>query len=212
MMLSDRDIRARLIYNCPDFRCSCKHMDCMDEACVNDRIWITPEVADDCIQPHSVDLTLSPILKVEGPTWDVKGIFAEPSWEEVDIRDYTLGSPARPDRDGQYPLMPGQFLLASTVEKVFIPHDLAGHIHGKSSIGRRGVAVHITAGLVDAGFEGEVTLEMTNNSSYVFWLKPGMKICQITFEQLTSPAEHPYGHPAVNSHYQGQSGPTVSVL
>lgn len=205
MMLSDRDIRARLIYSCPHWDCSCAHMDCVNEACETGRISIVPRPADDCIQPHSVDLTLFHEIKIEGNT---RSIFDEPDWQILNVAEYNLWD----ERPGQYPLSPGQFVLASTVEKVYIPRDLAGHVHGKSSIGRRGTAVHITAGLVDAGFDGTITLEVTNSSSYVFWLKPGMKICQLTFEQLTSPAERPYGHPELGSHYQSQSGPTVSVL
>jgi dCTP deaminase len=162
-------------------------------------------VPDGCLQPHSLELHLDNRIKVE-----VGGsVFGEPRWNEIDLSLWDMPGMERP---GQYPLMPGQFILASTVERVKIPVDLAARADGKSSIGRRGVGIHVTAGLLDAGWEGTVTLEMTNHSGYVFWLKPGMKICQLTFEQLTSPAERPYGHPELGSHYQGQSGPTISVL
>ena len=195
MMLSDRQIRMRMAED--------RWSNGQDEA--NWRIRIAPMPADGCFQPHSIDLTLFHEIKIEagGP------IFGEPAWNPVDVRSLDMHTP---DRLGQYPLMPNQFILASTVEKVFIPHDLCGRADGKSSIGRRGVGIHVTAGLLDAGWEGQITLEVTNSSSYVFWLKPGMKICQLTFEQLTSPAERPYGHPELGSHYQSQSGPTVSVL
>jgi dCTP deaminase len=172
------------------------------------RIRIDPMPVDDCFQPHSVELTLSPIIKIE--KLGLSAPYGNPEWVDLDIGEWnafeSLG------RAGQYPIMPGQFLLASTAETVYIPVDLAGRADGKSSIGRRGVGIHVTAGLLDAGWGGQVTLEVTNHSGYAFWLKPGMKICQLTFEQLGTPAERPYGHPELGSHYQGQTGPTPSAL
>ncbi len=107
---------------------------------------------------------------------------------------------------------PGEFLLAETVERVEIPTDLVGRLEGKSSIGRLGLLVHITAGFIDAGFKGIITLEMVNLSKWPIKLTPGMKICQISFHQLTEHCERPYGSPGLGSHYQNQEGVTESVL
>lgn len=201
MMLSDRDIRRRIAG-----RPSGDRVTALDRALADSlKLVIEPMPADNCFQPHSVELTLAPIIKIENEGADY---YTEPTWHDLDISTWNFFD----DRPGQYPLMPGQFLLASTVEKVTIPHDLCGRADGKSSIGRRGVGIHVTAGLLDAGWSGTVTLEMTNSSGSVFWLRPGMKICQLTFEQLSSPVMRPYGHPELDNHYQDQSGPTISVL
>lgn len=106
-------------------------------------------------------------------------------------------------------LSPGQFALAATAEWVHVPADLVARVDGRSSIGRLGVIVHATAGYVDPGFEGEITLELANLSARPILLTPGTRICQLVFHQLTSPAQRPYG-PDRGSKYSGQRGPTPS--
>lgn len=109
-------------------------------------------------------------------------------------------------------LQPGNFWLASTREKIRIPTDLAAQVNGKSSLGRLGLVIHQTAGFIDPGFWGTVTLELSNVSAKPIRLTVGMAICQLVFHRLTSPAERPYGHEDLGSHYQGQDGATVSAM
>lgn len=107
-------------------------------------------------------------------------------------------------------LRPGEFLLGTTVETVTVPHDLVCRVEGKSSIARWGVIVHTTAGFVDPGFEGQVTLEFANLGRHSFRLWPGMKIAQFSFAQMDAPALIPYGDPRLGSKYHGQRGTTAS--
>jgi dCTP deaminase len=160
---------------------------------------IDPPVIDQAVQPASVELTLDDTIEI--------------AW----------GTPRNPDGkqklsitdnygDDGYPMMPDQFLLASTVQEVWMPDDLVAQVNGKSSLGRLGLAVHITAGFIDPGFRGTVTLELKNVSHCVIKLRPGMPICQLVFFQMTSPAERPYGTPGLDSHYMDQVGVTGSRL
>lgn len=113
--------------------------------------------------------------------------------------------------DGEaFVLHPGEFVLGSTVERIALPDDLAARVEGKSSLGRLGLLTHATAGFVDPGFDGHVTLELSNVATLPIMLWPGMKIGQFCFLRMTSPAEHPYGSAGPGSHYQGQRGPTAS--
>lgn len=205
-MLSDRDIGARLMTGCPHYDCSCRHADCMEPSCRDYRIWVSPPPHDHQLQPCSLELCLDDWIKIESGRSQYLG---HQVWDDLQISTYSSFDGI--ERHGQYPLMPGQFILASTLEKIYIPVDLAARAEGKSSIGRRGVGIHVTAGLLDPGFEGTITLEMFNLSSTAFWLKPGMKICQVTFEKLETPARRPYGSEGLGSHYQGQQGVTASV-
>ena len=107
-------------------------------------------------------------------------------------------------------LHPGEFVLGSTYERVRLPDDLAARLEGKSSLGRLGLLTHSTAGFIDPGFEGHVTLELSNVSTLPIKLWPGMKIGQLCFFELSSPARRPYGSGATGSRYQGQRGPTPS--
>jgi dCTP deaminase len=107
-------------------------------------------------------------------------------------------------------LHPGEFVLGSTLERVAVPTDLVARVEGKSSLGRLGLVIHSTAGFIDAGFDGHVTLELANLANLPITLYPGMKIGQISFIKMTSPAEKPYGSGAKGSKYQGQRGPTPS--
>lgn len=150
------------------------------------------EAPDVQIQPASIDLRLGAQFRIE--------IDNTPEGVVFDVRP---GSSFR--------LLPGQFALASTVEWIRVPADLVARVEGRSSIGRRGVIVHATAGYVDPGFEGEITLELANLAGQPIDLLPGMRICQIVFHELSSPAERPYG-PSRGSKYNGQRGPTLSRL
>jgi dCTP deaminase len=107
-------------------------------------------------------------------------------------------------------LHPGEFVLASTYETVTLGPAVAARLEGKSSLGRLGLLTHSTAGFIDPGFSGHVTLELSNMATLPVKLWPGMKIGQLCFFELTSPAEHPYGSPQYSSRYQGQRGPTPS--
>lgn len=109
-------------------------------------------------------------------------------------------------------LEPNQFMLATTFETVTIPVDLSGKVEGRSSWGRLGLLIHATAGFIDPGFNGTVTLELKNIGHTPLWLPVGERICQIVLTQLTSPAERPYGSAGLGSHYQGQQGVTASAI
>lgn len=138
-------------------------------------------IKDECIQPASVDLHLDKTLK----TLDGK------------LKNLALCS---------YELQPGEFILGSTEEYVTVPRDLVAQVDGKSSLGRLGIAIHITAGFVDPAFKGNVTLEIKNVSDKPFTLRWGMPIAQIVFFTLTSPVERGYGDDGLNSHYQNSEG------
>jgi dCTP deaminase len=113
---------------------------------------------------------------------------------------------------GPFDLRPGKFALAHTLETVTLPADLAGRVEGKSSLGRLGLIIHTTAGWIDPGFTGEITLELRNVAEETIPLVPGQRIGQLNFMRLTSPAKRPYGSPGLGSHYQGQRGVTPSWL
>ena len=112
--------------------------------------------------------------------------------------------------DEPFVLHPGEFVLGSTYERVTLPDDVAARLEGKSSLGRLGLLTHSTAGFIDPGFSGHVTLELSNTATMPILLYPGMKIGQLCFFQLSSPALAPYGQGASGSRYQGQRGPTAS--
>jgi len=112
--------------------------------------------------------------------------------------------------DGVFMLHPGEFVLGSTLERVTLPDDLVARLEGKSSLGRLGLLIHSTAGFIDPGFDGHVTLELSNVANLPITIYPGMKIGQLSFVQMSEPAETPYGSGALGSKYQGQRGPTPS--
>ena len=118
----------------------------------------------------------------------------------------SLPPPSQP-----YILHPGQFILGSTAERVRLPAHIVGRIEGKSSLGRIGLVIHATAGFIDPGFRGPLTLEISNFASMPIALYQGMPIGQIAFMPLSSPANRPYGHPELGSHYQDQQGPTPAA-
>ena len=133
------------------------------------------------LQPNSIDLHLdNELLTLSGKSIDIS--------------------------EQPYKLQPNEFLLGSTIETIAVPTDLTARVDGKSSLGRLGIMVHSTAGMVDAGFMGNITLEIKNIGDVPFELKFGDTVCQILFETLTTPVNRPYGHKDLNSHYQNSEG------
>ena len=165
------------------------------------RIGIEP-LGDNAVQPSSVDLRVDRYFRIfrnhAAKVIDVREA-QEDLTEEVDVGD-----------DGVFILHPGEFVLGSTLEWVKIPLDLVGRLEGKSSLGRLGLLIHSTAGFVDAGFEGHLTLELSNVANLPITVYTGMKIGQISFLKMTTPAEFPYGSAELGSKYQLQRGPTPS--
>jgi len=129
----------------------------------------------------------------------------DPSLDQPDLTRLVEVEP-----DESFVLHPGEFVLGATFEAVTLPDDVAARLEGKSSLGRLGLLTHSTAGFIDPGFSGHVTLELSNVATLPITLWPGMKIGQLCFFRLSSPAEHPYGSDASGSRYQGQRGPTAS--
>jgi dCTP deaminase len=171
------------------------------EAIAAGRLVIDP-LDDDAIQPSSIDVRLDNTFRVfytaRHPYIDVK--------QPMD--DLTELVEVKPDN--AFILHPGEFVLGSTLEQVGIPPDLAARLEGKSSLGRLGLMTHSTAGFLDPGFTGHVTLELSNVANLPITLYPGMRIGQIAVFQLTTAADRPYGSRGVGSKYQGQRGPTPS--
>ena len=152
------------------------------------------------IQPASIDLHLDPTLLLFDES---KGAVIDPEADNSHLmRSVTL------EEHEPYILHPGDFINASTREWVEIPNDVKASVDGKSSRSRLGLAVHITAGFIDPGFKGNITLEIKNVNKIPIMLRADMKICQISFVQLTTPADRPYGSPGLGSKYQGQTGVT----
>jgi len=172
------------------------------EALADGRIEIDP-LDESCIQPSSVDLTIDRYFRVfrnhTTPIIDVKQNL-EDLTELVELADDEI----------PFMLHPGEFVLGSTAERVKLPTDLVGRLEGKSSLGRLGLLIHSTAGFIDAGWDGHITLELSNIATLPITLYPGMKIGQISFLRMTTAADVPYGSAAVGSKYQGQRGPTPS--
>jgi dCTP deaminase len=153
------------------------------------------------VQPSSIDVRLdSSFLVMFTDTYR----FIDPAAAQPDLMTKVEVT------DEPFILHPGEFALASTYEKITMPDDLAGRLEGKSSLGRLGLAVHATAGFIDPGFSGHVTLELSNLAPLPIKLWPGMKIGQLCLMLMSSPAKYPYGHPRNGSRYQGQRGPTAS--
>ena len=180
MLLSDRDIRAEV-------DAGRVVLDPWDPAMV---------------QPSSVDVRLDRYFRLFD---NHKYPVIDPAQDQPELTRLVEVNPAE-----GFVLHPGEFVLGSTLETVTLPDDLAARVEGKSSLGRLGLLTHATAGFVDPGFSGHVTLELSNVATLPIMLWPGMKIGQFCFMRLTSPAEHPYGSATYGSHYQGQRGPTAS--
>lgn len=180
MLLSDRDIRAQI---------------------QDRRVQVEP-YDPGMIQPSSVDVRLDRFFRVfENHKYSV----IDPSVEQSELTREVEVAP-----NEFFILHPGEFVLASTYEVITLPDDIAGRLEGKSSLGRLGLLTHSTAGFIDPGFSGHITLELSNVANLPVKLFPGMKIGQLCLIKLTSPAEHPYGSVLYGSRYQGQRGPTPS--
>ena len=157
----------------------------------------------ECVQPASVDVHLDRVFRV----------FRNARRPYIDVRkpmDDLTELERIEDDDVPFILHPGEFVLGSTLERVTLPDDLVARLEGKSSLGRLGLLIHSTAGFIDPGWDGHVTLELSNVANLPITIYPGMKIGQISFVQLSEPAERPYGSEGIGSKYQGQRGPTPS--
>ena len=154
------------------------------------------------VQPSSIDVRLDKFFRVfENHRYP----HIDPSTEQPD-----LTREVEANGDEPFVLHPGEFVLGSTYEVVTLPTNIAARLEGKSSLGRLGLLTHSTAGFIDPGFSGHVTLELANVATLPILLYPGMKIGQVCFFQMSSDAEHPYGSSVYGSRYQGQRGPTPS--
>lgn len=180
MLLSDRDIKAEIAAG---------------------RVVIDPYDAE-LIQPSSIDVRLDRYFRVFN---NQKYTHIDPASRQDDLTEMV-----EPEGDDPFVLHPGEFVLGSTLEVVTLPNDLASRLEGKSSLGRLGLLTHSTAGFIDPGFTGHITLELSNVANLPITLWPGMRIGQLCLFRLSSPAEHPYGAAVYGSRYQGQRGPTPS--
>jgi dCTP deaminase len=154
------------------------------------------------VQPSSVDLRLDRYFRV----------FRNHTARVIDVKENQedLTELVEVGDDDAFILHPGEFVLGSTAERVALPDDLVARIEGKSSLGRLGLLIHSTAGFIDPGFDGHITLELSNVANLPITLYPLMKIGQVSFLRMTTAADHPYGSKTVGSKYQGQRGPTPS--
>ena len=180
MLISDRDIRAQIDAG---------------------RIVLDPfEPA--MVQPSSVDVRIDKLFRLFD---NHKYAHIDPAEEQPELTRLVEVADDEP-----FILHPGEFVLGSTYETVTLPDDVAARLEGKSSLGRLGLLTHSTAGFIDPGFSGHVTLELSNMATLPIKRWPGSKIGQLCFFQLSSPAEHPYGSGEYGNRYQGQRGPTAS--
>jgi len=154
------------------------------------------------VQPASIDLRLGGSFRV----------FHNHKIQAIDLAapPSDLTEHVQVENDGEFVIHPTEFVLGRTAETVGLPNDVVARIEGKSSLGRLGLIVHATAGFVDPGFRGSLTLEITNFNSVPIVLRPGLPIAQLSFMALDEPAERPYGHPELGSHYHGQTEATES--
>ncbi len=180
MLLSDRDLRAELAAG---------------------RLRLDP-FEESLLQPASIDVRLDRWFRVFR---NARYTHIDPARQQDDLTELV-----EPAGDEPFVLHPGEFVLGSSLEVVTLPDDLAARLEGKSSLGRLGLVTHSTAGFIDPGFSGHVTLELSNLANLPITLWPGMKIGQICVFRLSTPAEHPYGSSVYGSRYQDQRGPTPS--
>lgn len=163
-------------------------------------------VVDPCdpadIQPSSIDLHLGPWFQVFRNS---RYPYIDPTVEQRGLMDLVEASAGEP-----FVLHPGEFVLGATVERVALPTDIVARLEGKSSLGRLGLLIHSTAGYIDPGWDGTLTLELSNVANLPIVLTPGMAIGQISFMRMTTPVDRPYGSPGLGSKYQGQVEPTPS--
>ncbi|MDQ3610969.1 MAG: dCTP deaminase [Actinomycetota bacterium] len=180
MILSDRSIRAQIAAG---------------------RIVVDP-LGDDAVQPSSVDVRVDSSFRVFATH---RHPFIDPRAEQPGLTELV-----KVDEGDPFVLHPGEFVLGSTYERIALPDDLVARLEGKSSLGRLGLLIHSTAGFVDAGWDGWLTLELSNVATLPIAIWPGMKIGQVAFFRLSTPAERPYGSEGLHSKYRGQRGPTAS--
>jgi dCTP deaminase len=154
------------------------------------------------IQPSSIDLHLGPRFQVFRNS---RYPYIDPAVEQLGLMDMVEATVGEP-----FVLHPGEFVLGATVECVMLPDDIVARLEGKSSLGRLGLLIHSTAGYVDPGWNGTLTLELSNVANLPIVLTPGMAIGQISFMRMTTPVDRPYGSPGLGSKYQGQIEPTPS--
>jgi dCTP deaminase len=171
------------------------------EAMAAGRIVIDP-FDEACLQPSSIDVKVSNLFRV----------FRNHTTAVIDVKKELTDLTELVEMPGDEPfvLHPGEFVLGSTLERVAIANDLVARVEGKSSLGRLGLLIHSTAGFIDAGFDGHITLELSNVANLPITIYPRMKIGQVSFMTMTTPADKPYGSGARGSKYQGQRGPTPS--
>jgi dCTP deaminase len=180
VLLSDRDIRAEID---------------------GGRVRLEP-YDEAMVQPSSIDVRLDKYFRLFD---NHKYPYIDPAEDQPDLTRLIEVEHGEP-----FILHPGEFVLGSSFEVVTLPDDLAARLEGKSSLGRLGLLTHSTAGFVDPGFSGHVTLELSNVATLPIKLWPGMKVGQLCFIRLSSPTENPYGSAKYGSRYQGQRGPTAS--
>ncbi len=180
MVLSDRSIKEQLLAG---------------------RIRVEPLDPDD-IQPSSIDLHLGARFQVFRNS---RYPYIDPSREQSGLMELVSASAEEP-----FVLHPGEFVLGATIERIVLPSDIVARLEGKSSLGRLGLLIHSTAGYVDPGWDGTLTLELSNVANLPIVLSPGMAIGQISFTMMSTPVDRPYGSPGLGSRYQGQVDPTPS--
>lgn len=181
MVLSDHDIKAQIDAG---------------------RIIIEPLNRNN-IQPASVDVCLGNNFRIFKNSTHA---FIDPTISQPDLTEEIVV-----DEGESFILHPGQFALGTTLERIALPADILGKLEGKSTLGRLGLMIHSTAGYVDPGWDGELTLELSNVATLPIKLTPGMRIGQMSFEAMTSEVDRPYGSKDLGSHYQGQRGATPSA-
>jgi len=172
------------------------------EAIAAGRLGISPYEPDTMLQPASIDVRLDDLFRVFD---NHRYAYVDPALQQEDLTRLV-----RPAGGEPFVLHPGEFVLASTFEEVRMGDDLAARLEGKSSLGRLGLVTHSTAGFIDPGFHGHITLELSNSATLPLLLWPGMKVGQLCLIEMSGPAEHPYGSAVRGSRYQGQRGPTAS--
>ncbi len=182
MILSDRSIKAGVAQG---------------------RITITP-YDETMVQPASIDIRLDTRFRVFR---NYKYSFIDPRMPQDELTELLTVTGGE-----KFFIHPGEFMLGNTVERVALGSDLVGRVEGKSSLGRLGLIIHATAGYIDPGFDGHITLELSNVANLPIRLYPGMKIGQISFFNMTTAADRPYGHPSLGSKYKGQEAPTASRM
>lgn len=173
------------------------------ESIENGRIRITPYDSS-LIQPASIDIRLDSRFRV----------FRNYRYSYIDPRESQTDLTEMVEIEGDDPFVvhPGEFILGNTVERIALGDDIVARLEGKSSLGRLGLIVHATAGYIDPGFEGNITLELSNVANLPIRLYHNMKVGQISFFAMSTAADRPYGHPELGSKYKGQDAPTASKM